>query len=416
MNSRTIKALYLIETAFPLQQAAEIMAGEQSSGTFVKTPGETSDLKAKHAAQVEMIQEIEEVEQPALSGARRPSGSKIKRAFVELSWPLINIGLNLSQLMATVAGNLYELAPFSGLKLLDITIPEDFKVQYPGPKFGMTGTRKLIHVYDRPVIGTIIKPSVGLTPEATANQVRILIEAGLDFIKDDELMGDPPHSPFKKRVDEVMKVINAHADKTGKKPMYAFNISGDYDDMFRRHDYVVSQGGTCIMMNLNWVGLPAVSAMSKYTIIPIHGHRNFWGALYRGEVLGMEFKAFHKMYSMAGADHIHTNGIRNKFCESDESVITSVKACLNPQGGGYPVAPVISSGQWADQAYDTYQSVKSVDLLYLCGGGITGHPDGMAAGVKSIQLAWEAAVKGKKLDDIKDQNPEILHAIELFKK
>ncbi|MGK7393647.1 MAG: ribulose-bisphosphate carboxylase large subunit family protein [Candidatus Cyclobacteriaceae bacterium M3_2C_046] len=418
MNERKIKAQYLIETAFPLEKAAEVMAGEQSSGTFVKTPGETEELRQQHAAWVDEIQLLGTVEKPSLSGAATPKGESpvYKRALVKISWPIENIGLNLAQLMATVAGNLYELGQFSGLKLLDLTIPEVFKQKYKGPGFGIDGTRKLTGVYQRPVIGTIIKPSVGLSPEATAEQVRVLIEAGLDFIKDDELMGDPPHALFEKRVDKIMAVINRFSDKSGKKPMFAFNISGDWEDMLRRHDYVVQKGGTCIMLNLNWVGIPAAERISRYTQVPIHGHRNFWGALSRSEVLGYEFNVFQKIFSLAGIDHIHTNGIRNKFCESDESVIKSIKTCLNPVGGGYPVVPVISSGQWADQAFDTYKAIQSNDLMYLCGGGITAHPGGMAAGVKSIQIAWDEAIKGNNLYQIADQYPEIQQAINFYKK
>jgi ribulose-bisphosphate carboxylase large chain len=418
-TSRPLKARYLVETAHPLEKAAEILAGEQSSGTFVKTPGETEALKAKHAALIENIELLGESDQPSLAGSKPPKGENkpiYRRAYVDIAWPLENMGVNLSNLMATVAGNLFELSPFSALKLMDITLPAAYQDKYKGPRFGVDGTKQLCQVEERPVIGTIIKPSVGLSPEATARQVQVLIEAGLDFIKDDELMGDAPHSPFNRRVDEVMEVINRYADTSGKKPMFAFNLSGDMDDMLRRHDYVLEKGGTCIMASLNWVGISGMLKLRDHAQLPIHGHRNGWGLFSRSEHIGIAFNVFHKIYSMAGADHIHTNGIRNKFCESDESVLTSIRACLDPQGGGYQVMPVVSSGQWAEQAYDTYRHIQSTDLMYLCGGGITGHPGGMAAGVKSIQLAWEGARQGKTIDDMQDTHPELKQAIDFFGK
>ena len=418
-TSRPLKAKYLIETAYPLEQAAETLAGEQSSGTFVKTPGETPELKEKYGAVVENITVLEERDQPSLPGTKFPQGEGkpiYRRATIDVAWPLENMGINLSNLMATVAGNLFELAPFSALRLLDVTIPKAYHEKYRGPKFGIEGTRRHCQVEERPIIGTIIKPSVGLSPEATARQVSTLIDAGLDFIKDDELMGDAPHSPFEERVDAVMEVINRYADKTGKKPMFAFNLSGDLDDMYRRHDYVLSKGGSCIMASLNWVGISGMLKLSEHTQLPIHGHRNGWGLYSRSEHIGIDFKVFHKIFSLAGADHIHTNGIRNKFCEPDESVLASIRACLHPQGGGYRVVPVVSSGQWADQAHDTYQQIQSTDLMYLCGGGITGHPGGMAAGVKSIQLAWEGATQGKSIDDMQGQHPELKQAIDFFRK
>ncbi len=417
--TRNIKAHYLIETAHPLEKAVATMAGEQSSGTFVKVPGETEELKEKHAAKVEAMEDLGEVYSPSLPGSKPPKNVNTpiyRRAYVTLSWPFANVGANLSNLMATVAGNLFELSAFSGLKLLDVEIPDEFKQVYPGPQFGTAGTRKLTGVYDRPIIGTIIKPSVGMTPEATAAQVKTLIEAGLDFIKDDELMGDSPHSPYQKRVACVMDVINRYADKTGKKPMFAFNVSGDVDDMLRHHDYLLEKGGTCAMVSLNWVGISGVTKLRQHSQLPIHGHRNGWGMFTRSEALGMEFKAYQKVYSLAGVDHLHTNGIRNKFCETDASVVTSIKACLHPENGGYPLMPVVSSGQWAEQALDTYKAVQSTDLMYLCGGGITGHPGGLAAGVRSIQLAWEGAVQGKSIDDMAPQHSELQQAIDFYKK
>ncbi len=412
--ARNLKATYLIETSYELEEAARIMAGEQSSGTFIEIPGETDELKARHSAQVEHIEFLEKVAHPSLPGAKSIEGKAIKRALVKLNWPYENVGNNLSNLCATVAGNLYELKPFSGLKLLDIEIPSEFTEKYKGPKFGIEGTRKLSGVYERPIIGTIIKPSVGLSPAATAARVKTLVEAGLDFIKDDELMGDSPHSPFEQRVDLVMREINRYADRTGKKPMFAFNISGDLDDMIKRHDYVLANGGTCIMISLNWVGISGVVRMSKHTQLPIHGHRNGWGLFTRSDALGMEFSAYQKIWRMAGVDHIHTNGIRNKFCESDESVIASVKACLSPMHGGYEIVPVLSSGQWAGQVTDTYKAIQSVDLMYVCGGGIVAHPSGISAGVKSIQQAWEAAMQGKTLEAHAVDHRELREALAFY--
>ena len=118
-----IQARYWIETAFPLEDAAEIMAGEQSTGTFIRVPGETSELRARFAARVEQITELETVDRPSLPGSGTPKNSSpsVRRtAEVTLSWPLENPGPSLPNLLATVAGNLFELKPFSGLKLLDL--------------------------------------------------------------------------------------------------------------------------------------------------------------------------------------------------------------------------------------------------------------------------------------------------------
>src|SRR5690606_14304727 len=152
-----------------------------------------------------------------------------RRGRVRVAFPLENMGLNLPTLLATVAGNLYELRELSGVRLVDLELPDAFIEKYPGPRFGVEGTRSLSGVYGRPLIGTIVKPSVGLSPEQTAELVESLAQAGIDFIKDDELMAGPPHSPLAQRVEAVMRVINEVAHRTGKRIMYAFNITDDLD-------------------------------------------------------------------------------------------------------------------------------------------------------------------------------------------
>jgi ribulose-bisphosphate carboxylase large chain len=392
-----------------------VLAGEQSSGTFVAVPGETEELKNRFAARVEKITPKETVNEPGLPGCRSASG-KFQQAEVVISWSVENMGYNLPALVSTVQGNLYELSQFSGLKLMDIEFPASFTNHFHGPKFGVAGSRKLTGVQNRPLIGTIIKPSIGLTPQQTSELVKTLVEAGIDFIKDDELMANPPHSPFDERVDAVMRVINAHADRTGKKVMYGFNSSDELDAMRRHYDKIVSAGGTCAMVSLNSVGLSGVKKICDAGALAIHGHRNGWGALNRHPFLGIEFTAYQKIWRLAGVDQIHVNGIANKFWESDDSVVRSIEACLKPLLGGMPVLPVVSSGQWGGQAPETFRRTKTIDLLYMAGGGIMAHPDGPAAGVRSLQIWWKAAVEGLTREAAATKYPELKKSIEKFGK
>ncbi|TVR70006.1 MAG: ribulose 1,5-bisphosphate carboxylase [Sphaerobacteraceae bacterium] len=417
MTSDRILATYLLETPFPLETAAEAMAGEQSSGTFVAVPGETDELRLRHRATVEQIDPLEPVSEPSLPGSKPPTGSAgYNRARVTISFPFDNVGTNLPTLLSTVAGNLYELREVSGLKLIDLEFPAQFADAHPGPQFGIAGTRQLIGVHEGPLIGTIVKPSVGLTPEQTADLVRELGEADIDFIKDDELMADPPHSPLERRVEQVMGVINELSDRTGKKLMYAFNITDDIGNMLRHHETIKNAGGTCVMVSLNSVGMAGVAYLRKHCELPIHGHRNGWGMLTRHPWLGISFRAYHKLWRLIGIDHIHVNALQNKFWEPDESVVDSVNACLEPLLSGYRVMPVLSSGQWGGQAPETWRLTGTTDLMYLAGGGIVAHPGGPAAGVRAIRQAWEAAVSDIDLHEYSATHPELQQSIEAFGK
>ena len=268
-------------------------------------------------------------------------------------------------------------------------------------------------MHDRPLIGTIIKPSIGLTPEQTAGLVGTLVEAGIDFIKDDELQADAAHCPVEARARAVMRVIDDHAARTGKRVMYAFNLTGELDQMRRRHDLVHALGGTCIMASLNSVGLVGFLELRRHAALPLHAHRNGWGYLSRHPLLGWSYVAWQKIWRLAGADHLHVNGLQNKFSEDDASVIASARACLTPLFPEKPclVVPVFSSGQSAKQAPGTYEALGSVDLIFAAGGGIMAHPDGPGAGVASLREAWEAAVSGVPLAEYARAHPALAAAL-----
>ena len=471
-----ICATYLIETSLPVEQAAAALAGEQSSGTFVAVPGETEELKQRFAARIEKITPLETVSEPSLPGAAGRARHSVRadeqpgsgaqrtdapyqRAEVVVSWSVENMGYNLPTLVSTIQGNLYELQQFTGLKLMNLELPPSFAQHFRGPKFGVAGCRALTGVgvpvgvqalacppasgggnklkleLQRPLIGTIIKPSIGLSPQQTAALVKTLAEAGIDFIKDDELMANPPHSPFDERVDAIMRVINAHADRTGKKVMYAFNVSDELDAMQRHYDRVVKSGGTGAMISLNSVGLSGAKKICDLGALAIHGHRNGWGMINRHPLLGIEFPAYQKLWRLAGVDQIHVNGIANKFWESDDSVVRSIESCLKPlwsgtpasgtarsssiqqhavPEAGAPILPVVSSGQWGGQACETFRRTKTVDLLYMAGGGIMAHPDGPAAGVHSLRKWWGAAVEGLTMEQATAKYPELRKSVEKF--
>ena len=137
MSQDRVLATYLIETPHSLEHAAAVIAGEQSSGTFVSVPGETPELKERFGAQVQRIKPLESVGSPSLPGSKAPRSeggrTEYRRGEVVISFPLHNFGPSLPNLLATVAGNLYELQELSGVRLLDLELPPAFSARYPAP-------------------------------------------------------------------------------------------------------------------------------------------------------------------------------------------------------------------------------------------------------------------------------------------
>ncbi|CUJ33292.1 Ribulose bisphosphate carboxylase-like protein 2 [Achromobacter xylosoxidans] len=421
MNTQVIRATYLIETPLDPARVAEVMAGEQSCGTFTRVEGETDELRARARAQVESVQELESARQASLPNAwlaRQPGGmpAVLRRARVRIAFPVANIGPNLPTLAATVGGNLYDLGEVTGLRLEQLELPSDYRAQFEMPRVGVAGTRQLTGVASGALVGTIIKPNVGLSPEQTAHLVARLCAAGVDFIKDDEVCANPAHAPLAQRVAAVMAVVRAHRERTGRQVMVAFNITDETDAMRRHADLIEREQGSCVMASLNWCGHSAIQTLRRHTPLALHGHRNGYGALSRHPLLGIGFQAYQTLWRLAGVDHMHVHGLQGKFSQPDAEVVESARDCLAPLTPGIDdaVMPAFSSGQWAGTVPATWAAVHTDDLLFMSGGGILAHPDGPAAGVQSIRQAWQAVRAGQDLAAFAAEAPELRRALAHF--
>lgn len=421
MAAERFEATYLIETPLDPAGVAEVMAGEQSCGTFTRVAGETDELRERARAIVTRVEELEAAEAPSLPNAwlaRKGVAGPWQRARVAISFPVDNVGANLPTLASIVAGNLYDLGEVTGLRLDTLTLPWSFRRRFALPRQGIAGTRQLTGVTEGALVGSIIKPNVGLSAHETAALVVGLCEAGLDFIKDDEISANPAHAPLAQRVPAVMAAVRRHQDRTGKTVMVAFNITDETDAMRRHAELVAREGGTCVMASLNWCGFSAIETLRRSTDLALHGHRNGYGAFSRHPLLGISFQAYQVLWRLAGVDHMHVHGLQGKFAQEDEEVVASARDCVTPLSDGADdrVMPAFSSGQWAGTAQATWDAIGHTDLLFMAGGGILAHPGGPAAGVASIRQAWDAVASGTTPEQAATSHPELAQALAFFGK
>ena len=424
MTPDTLRATYLIETPLDPAGVAEVLAGEQSSGTFVRVAGETDALRARSRATVASLVELEPLPAPSLASAwlarqgERGTRGPFRRARIEVDFPLANIGHNLPTLGATVAGNLFDLGETTGVRLERLQLPPALRSRLERPRHGIAGTRAAAGVPAGPLVGTIIKPNVGLSAAETGALVAELCRAGIDFIKDDECCGDPEHAPVAERIRAVMAAVREHRERTGKTVIVAVNITDEHDAMLRHAALLQQEGGSCAMVSLNWVGHASVQALRRHTDLIVHGHRAGFGMWARHPALGMGFQPYAALWRLAGIDHLHVHGMAGKFAQEDDEVRESARDCLTPLADAADTAdtvlPTFSSGQWAGTLPMTLDAVPSGDVLFLCGGGILAHPMGPAGGVTSVRQAWAGWRAGQTLADAAKQAPELRSALEFF--
>jgi ribulose-bisphosphate carboxylase large chain len=410
-DQRRLTAHYYIESHIEPERAAALLAGEQSSGTFVRVPGESDELRARHGAEVIAVRRLGPTA-PSLPSRSAPE--QVSAAEIALEFPMENVGADLATTLTAVAGNLFELEDLFACRLQRLDLPAEFIAAHPGAAHGVRGTRRLIGIDDGVLVGTIVKPNVGLKEPEYRQVVRDLARASIDLIKDDELMTDPEYLPLETRVRVATEEIDAAAQLTGKRTMYAFNITGDITGLRARHDLVVDAGGTCVMLTIPVMGLPALEYLRTFAQVPIHGHRGGLAASMRHPGLGIAYDVWQKLARLAGADHLHASGLGSKFFERDEEVATNVRHLLEPLGSGEQVLPALSSGQNVFTPRPTWDALHTTDLLMLAGGGIAAHPEGAAAGVRSLRDSWAAAQSGTTLEDAARHSAPLARAVEYF--
>ncbi|WP_116130749.1 3-oxo-isoapionate-4-phosphate decarboxylase OiaX [Tropicimonas sp. IMCC34043] len=419
-DTNAIRVTYRLEVPALAGQSLEAMAAkiasDQSTGTFTDLPGETEAVKSRCAARVVSVTPLDSVATPGFPRPEDPDGTSYLRGDVAIDFPLEAVGTDIAALMTIAIGGVFAVRGLSGVRVMDIDLPDAWSC-HPGPQFGIDGSRRLMDVPEGPMFASIIKPSLGLGPEETALVVRQLCEAGVDFIKDDEKLMSPGYSSLEDRVAAIMPVIDDHAQRTGKRVLYAFGISSaDPDVMMRNHDLVRAAGGQAAVVNINSIGYGGMSFLRKRSELCLHAHRNGWDILTRHPALGMEFRAYQKIWRLLGVDQFQVNGIAAKYWEPDESFVRSFDDCLTPIFTEADRAlPVVCSGQWGGQAPETYRRTgQRLDLMYLGGGGIHGHPMGAKAGVSAIRQAWQAAEAGIELPVYAETHPELAAALAKF--
>lgn len=199
-------AKYHVETDLPIKKAAEAIAAEQSTGTWTEVRGADNPLTARVI--------------------------RAERDLVEIGFPveLFEPG-NIPQYLSVIAGNLFGLGSLRKVRLLDVDFPESLVRAHPGPRFGIEDARKILDAFDRPLVGTIVKPKVGLDPVGTADVAAAAVRGGLDLVKDDETLTDQSFCPMADRVEAVMGALDRVEKDTGKKAFYAVNVTTGADQI-----------------------------------------------------------------------------------------------------------------------------------------------------------------------------------------
>jgi ribulose-bisphosphate carboxylase large chain len=318
---------------------------------------------------------------------------------------------NVPQYLSVVAGNLFGLKKLASVRLLDMEFPEAL-VPFHGPRFGIRGIRKLTGTRDRPHVGTIIKPKVGLTPKDTAAVASRAALGGVDLIKDDETLTDQAFCPLRERVPLVMKGLDAVKEETGRQVLYAVNITTRADRIIARAEEAVDLGANMVMIDVITAGFTALQALSESPKIrvPIHVHRTMHAAMTRSPTHGIAMRPFARLVRWLGGDQLHTGTVSGKMSHDRDEVVGDNRVLTGPCGGLKRVFPVSSGGLQPGNVHRELE-VLGNDIVLQAGGGIHGHPDGTAAGARAMRQAVDAWMEGFTLEEYAKDHVELARAL-----
>lgn len=311
---------------------------------------------------------------------------------------------NTAQLLSSITGNVFGLKEITGLRLEDLEFPEVYVRSFPGPALGIDGIRKLTGVADGPLLGSIIKPKLGLSSSEHAEAAMAVWDNGIHFVKDDENLTSMTFDNFYTRVDEVTKRIPPNK-------IHAFNISSSYEEMTKRANYVKERNGNCLMVDILTAGFSGVCGIRNRNYgLMIHGHRAMHAAFTRSRQYGISMLVIAKLARLAGVDSLHTGTVVGKMEGGQEEVVTINDFLRSDWYGLKTVLPTASGGLHPGLIPDLVKILGN-DMLLNFGGGIHGHPDGPAAGARAVVQALAAAQAGIPLTEAAKTNPDLSRAL-----
>jgi ribulose-bisphosphate carboxylase large chain len=342
----------------------------------------------------------------------KPSVFSIKKDIVKIAYPqeLFEPG-NMPQIFSSIAGNIFGMKAIDRLRLQDIELSPKLIKSFPGPAHGVPGVRKLTKVKNRPLVGTIVKPKLGLTAKEHAKVAYNAWVGGLDIVKDDENLSSMSFNKFEERVRRTLKLRDKAERETGEKKVYFANVTAETSTMLKRAELVKSLGGEYVMIDVLTAGWSAVQTLRK-TGMFIHGHRAMHGAIDRIPDHGISMLVLTQACRFMGVDNLHigTAGIGKMHGFAKEELAFK-EACLEKIPGIKPMVPVASGGL-SPLMMPKLVRVMGKDIVAQMGGGCHGHPDGTVKGATAIRQATDAALKGIPLKQYAKTHKELARAIE----
>lgn len=363
------------------------------------------------------------------------------RELMKIAYPVDLFDRNITDGRAMICsfltlaiGNNQGMGDVEYAKMHDFWVPPEYLTAFDGPS---TTIKDLWRVLGRPavnggfIVGTIIKPKLGLRPQPFADACYDFWLGG-DFIKNDEPQGNQIFAPMKDTIRRVADAMKRAQDKTGQAKLFSANITADdHYEMVARGEFILDTFGenanhVAFLVDGYVTGPAAITtARRQFPNQYLHYHRAGHGAVTSPQSMrGYTAFVLSKMARMQGASGIHTGTMGYGKMEGEASdklmayMITD-DAAPGPYfhqewNGMAPTTPIISGGMNALRMPGFFTNLGHSNLILTAGGGAFGHIDGAPAGATSLRQAEQCWKEGADPIEFAKSHREFARAFESF--
>ena len=391
-------AKYSLKSNDMLKAASGIAIGQSIGNPSVRLDSETAELLENHLAII----------------LDHPENLKNKKeAIIKIAYPIKNFDLEqdgVTQLICTVMGGQMDIEEILSCRLLDIEFPEVFLKTFKGPKIGMNEIKKRTNCVNRPLLGGIVKPKTGLDIETLKKVCKNMVIGGVDFIKEDEILGNPSCCPFEERVKIVNDVVQNEAAKLNKEVFYAPCVNSDLPYLLKRIEFLVDQNIKAYHVNI-WSGVNMYKYLRSFdfNIAMFYQKSGDRVLTDKNNAYSISWGVLLKLARISGADFIHAGMWGGYLSDTKEDLSEWMSILTSTHDLGFnKTVPSFSCGAHPGLVDTTVKNFGN-DVMMSLGGSLHGHPGGTISGAKAMRQAFDLNADKKLLNS---NYPEYNQAIE----
>jgi 2,3-diketo-5-methylthiopentyl-1-phosphate enolase len=333
------------------------------------------------------------------------------KALLMIGYPLVNMNPDIPSILTTVFG---KLSMDGQIKLMDLQLPDSLLSKFPGPRFGIDGVRRMIGVHNRPLLMSIFKQCIGLPLDELEKEYQNQVDGQVDLVKDDEIFFRDDYAPALKRIAAFEKYNQQHQENTGKRVLYAVNLTGPVTQLVEQAKQLSNAGASCLLLNVVPYGFDVLHRISADpdVNIPIIAHPAFTGSFYPSPYYGLSAPLLlGKLMRLSGADIVLFPSPYCSVAMPKDEALDLANLLQSPNRIHRPAFPTPSAGIHPGLVPTMIRDFGD-NIIINAGGGIHGHPQGTTAGGRAFTDAIQASISGRTLAEAAENSAELRSAID----